>query len=209
MSGVAAVEMAQKLIEQGDEVALLILLDTERPRFYSLVLTEMVRLWDRGKHGLELVREFIKPADGTRRRQLVADVLQRKLRRARLTNAPITAVDYLYEHRTSYQRLLKKHRLKRYPGQIELLVTEDVYRFIPLLGWNGFADGGVEIHRTPGDHETVRAQNCKELGGRIRLSIDRAISLRRRQSGDAPRDQRPDSVDNVRLGESVGVAANE
>lgn len=175
VGGVVAVEMAQKLIAQGDEVALLVLLDTERPRIHSFLLTEVGRLWRRAKHVIEVLHQFWRPANGTRR-QVIAEVFQRKLRRARLTDQPITATDHIYEQRMAYQRLLKRHRLKRYPGPIVLILTEDVFPFLWLLGWKGFARGGLEIRRTPGDHETFRAQFSRELCQCLRQCIDQARS---------------------------------
>jgi len=173
VGGVVAVEMALKLKAQGDEVALLVLLDTERPRYHSFLLTEIARLWNRGKHVMEVLKQVWRPTTGTRR-QAIAEVFQRKLRRARLSDQPITATDHIHEQRMAYQRLLKRHRLKRYPGHIVLILTAEVYRFAWLLGWNGFAAGGVELHLTPGDHETFRALYSRELGQRLRQCIDQA-----------------------------------
>jgi thioesterase domain-containing protein len=167
--------MARTLIEQGDEVALLVLLDTERPRFHSFFLTAIARLRDRGEHIAEVLRQFLHPSVGTRR-QAISDVLQRKLRRVRLSKNPMTTTDYIYEQRTAYQRLLKKHRLKRYPGRIKLIVSDGVYPFVGLLGWNRFADGGLEVSRTTGSHKTFRAQYSREFGQQVRLCIDRARS---------------------------------
>jgi thioesterase domain-containing protein len=170
-----AVEMARTLLEQGDEVALLILLDTERPRFHSFLLTEVARLWDRGHHVASVLRQFLRPTEVTRS-EAIAEVIQRKLRRAGLGRHPITASDYIYQQHIKYQRLLRKHRLKRYPGRIRLIVTDDFYRWVGLMGWNGFADGGVEVSRTPGNHQTFRTQYTREFGEQLRLCIDLARS---------------------------------
>jgi amino acid adenylation domain-containing protein len=175
VGGVVAVEMARTLLEQGDEVALLILLDTERPRFHSFLLNEVMNLWHRGHHVASVLRQLLRPTEGTRS-QVISDVMRRKLRRAGLSKHPITISDYIYQQRYEYQRLLKKHRLKRYPGRIRLIVSDDIYRFVGLLGWDGFADGGVEVSRTPGNHLTFRAQYGRELGQQLRLCIDQARS---------------------------------
>ena len=175
VGGVVAVEMAQRLIAQGEEVALLVLLDTERPRFFSFVMGEVLRLKDRMKHIAGILQQFRRPAQGTRL-QVVADVLQRKLRRARLSGTPITTAEHIFEQRTAYQRLLKRHRLKRYPGHIKLIVAEDIYRFVRFLGWTGFADKGLEVIRTPGEHQTFRAQYSREFGQLLRRCIDAAQS---------------------------------
>ncbi len=184
VGGVVMVEVAQKLVEQGDEVDLLMLLDTERPRHFSRMLDEVVRLLERGRHITGLLRQLLLPGERTRR-QIISEVLQRKLRRAGLGSSAPTATDRTYQQRIAYRRLLKRHRLRRYHGRIELIVTDDVYRFVGLLGWNGFASGGLEVHRLAGDHETVRAQNAKDLGRRLRLSIDRALSQRKKWIANA------------------------
>ena len=193
VGGVVAVEMARTLLEQGDEVALLVLLDTERPRFHSFLLNEVMRLWDRGHHVASVLRQFLRPTEGTRS-QAISDVMRRKLRRAGLSKHPITATDHIYQKRVEYQRLLKKHRLKRYPGRIRLIVSEDVYRFVGLLGWNGFADGGVEVSRTPGNHQTFRAQYSREFGQQLRRCIDLARSEREKRVPDAADSPRRDAV---------------
>ena len=193
VGGIVAVEMARTLLEQGDEVPLLILLDTERPRFFSFLLNEVVRLWDRGHHVASVLRQFARPTEGTRS-QVVSDVVRRRLRRSGLSKHPIEATDYLYQKRVEYQRLLKKHRLKRYPGRIRLIVADDVYRFVGLLGWNGFADGGVEVSRTPGNHQTFRAQYGREFGQQLRLCIELAESEREKRGADAADSPRRDAV---------------
>ena len=193
VGGVAAVEMAQRLIAQGEEVALLVLLDTERPRYFSFVLGEVVRLKDRMKHVADIVQQFLRPAQGTRM-QVISDVLQRKLRRARLTETPITTTDYIFEQRTAYQRLLKRHRLKRYPGHIKLIVAEDIYRFVRFLGWTGFADGGLEVIRTPGEHQTFRAQYSRQFGQLLRRCIDGARSESEQRKADEANHALPDEV---------------
>ena len=53
------------------------------------------------KHVADIVQQFLRPAQGTRM-QVISDVLQRKLRRARLTETPITTTDYIFEQRTAY-----------------------------------------------------------------------------------------------------------
>ena len=176
VGGAVAVEIAQALKEQGEEVALLVLLDAERPMYYSSALLEIKRLWERVQHMTDVLRQFVRPVEGTRR-QVVSEVLERKLRRARLSRSPITTTDHIYEQRVAYQRLLKKHRLRRYSGHIKLIVSDDLYPFVRLLGWTGFADGGVEVLRTPGDHQTFRAQYSKEFGQQLRRCIDEARSV--------------------------------
>ena len=198
VGGVVAVEMARTLLEQGDEVALLILMDTDRPRFLSFLLNEVMGLWYRGRHVASVLRQFLRPAEGTRS-QVISDVIRRKLRRAGLSKDPITATDYNYQRRIEYQRLLRKHRLKRYPGRIRLIVSEDVYRFVGLLGWNGFADGGVEVSRTPGNHQTYRAQYSREFGQQLRLCIDLARSEREKGVPDAADSPQRDAVLRPRL----------
>jgi thioesterase domain-containing protein len=175
VGGVAAVELAQTLIEQGDEVALLVLLDTERPQFHSILVDEIARLWDLGKHIADTLWQCVRPLEGTRM-QTISAVVQSQLRRAGLSRDPLTSGEYIYRQRTPYRRLLKKHRLKPYPGRINLILSDDVFPFVGLLGWNGYVEGGLEVSRTPGNHQTFRAQYSKEFGQRLRLCVDQARS---------------------------------
>jgi thioesterase domain-containing protein len=193
VQGVVAVEMARTLMEQGDEVALLVLLDSERPRFHSFFLTGTARLWDRGRHIAQVLRQFVRPTEGTRR-QVMSDLVQRKLRRASLGKNPITATDDIYVKRVGYGQLLRRHRLKRYAGRITLILTDKVYRIIGFLGWKGFAEGGLEVYRTPGDHETFRGEYSRELGQRLRLCIDRAQSESEQRRANAAMGTPPHAV---------------
>ena len=179
VGGVVAIEMARTLLDQGEDVPLLILLDTERPRFHSFFLNEVTRLWERGRRVASVLRQFVRPTEGTRS-EVVFQILRRKLRRSGLSRHPIQATDYIYQKRVEYQQLLKKHRLKRYPGCIRLIVSDDVHRFVGFLGWNGFADGGVEVYRTPGHHRTFRAQYSREFGEQLQLCIELAESERKK-----------------------------
>jgi amino acid adenylation domain-containing protein len=180
VGGVVAIEMARKLMDQGDEVALLMLLDTARPGYFSF----LDRLFGRVTHIAGVLGQFVRPVEGTRR-QVFFEVVQRKLRRARLSNSPITAADRIHEQRTAYQRLLKGHRLQPYPGPMTLILADDFYRFARFLGWNGFAEGGLEIARTPGTHETCRTEHVGELCQLLRRCLDRARLEREHRVADS------------------------
>ena len=185
VGGVVAVELAQTLLEQGEEVALLVLLDTERPRAFSFMLNEIARLLERAKHIAGILRQLALPTERSRR-EVFSEVMHRKLRRSRLSAVPSDYDDYIYQQRVMYQQLVKKHRLKRYPGRINLIVSDDVYRVVGLLGWQGFAEGGIEIHRTPGTHQTFRAQYSREFCHRLQSCIDKARSERERIANSVP-----------------------
>jgi thioesterase domain-containing protein/acyl carrier protein len=201
VGGVVAAELARTLLEQGDEVALLILVDTARPRLLISLLNVVVRLRDRWHHVASVLRQVLRPTEGIRS-QIFSDLVRRKLRRAGLSGETITATDYFYQRRGEYQRLLRKHRLKRYPGRIRLIVSEGVYRFVGLLGWNGFADGGVEVICTPGNHQTFRTEYSREYAQQLRLCIDAARSEPEKRVPEAADSTRRDEVLRLKLGTS-------
>jgi hypothetical protein len=69
-----------------------------------------------------------------------------------------------------------------------LILADDFYRFASFLGWNGFAEGGLEIARTPGTHETCRTEHVGELCQLLRRCLDRARLEREHRVADPDRD---------------------
>jgi thioesterase domain-containing protein len=51
----------------------------------------------------------------------------------------------------------RRYKLIPFSGKIDLFRAEhqppsDLFEEDPLLGWNGMAEGGIEVHQLPGDH---------------------------------------------------------
>ena len=174
--GTVALEMAQELLRQGEEVRLLVMCDTYRPTFLRALSLELYFGWSRAKHILKVIDQIFR-ARGTMKFQLIRDLGHRKLKPVQAVNAEELASRRAYGLKVDYLRTLYRHRLKKYPGQITLLINELWYESDKYLGWKGFASGGLHVHSTPGDHFTRHLHG--ELAKRLRGFLERA------QAGDA------------------------
>jgi thioesterase domain-containing protein len=169
LGGLVALEVARRLQAEGEEVALLALLDAYGPNF------------PRRRGGSERFRmHFAKirelPVIGK------ANYLAEKLRskpmwhRGRenvMRNGAAGSVETLTYVRDSYL-----NRLQRYPGRINLFRASDVPSVVghayddPTSGWGAIADDGVQVWHVPGNHLTMLdPPHLSHLADAIRSSI--------------------------------------
>jgi amino acid adenylation domain-containing protein len=160
VGGIAALEVAQLLLKEGEDVRLMALLDTERPTAWRTFLTDLYFMRQRASHIMDVFSEIIHAKDATRR-ALVRKLIRRKLKEK----------DQFYQSKVDYRRLLYSHTPKHYAGRITLIVNEKQARFDRDLGWTGFSHNGLELHTVPGDHFTVMKQHAKEVAQVILNSI--------------------------------------
>jgi thioesterase domain-containing protein len=77
------------------------------------------------------------------------------------------------------------YRFPQYPGRVDLILCEALAteRYQPIVGrhldeylaqWEGLADGGVTVHRVPGDHRSaVRPPHVRVLATVLEQILDR------------------------------------
>jgi amino acid adenylation domain-containing protein len=173
--GVVALVMADELLRQGEEVRLLVMFDTHRPTALRSFALDLYNGWRRAKHVASVIRQIV--SSGHRlRTQLIRDLGRRKIGPAQTKTGDELALDRVYRLRIDYVRTMYRHRLKKYPGHIKLIVNEHWYKFDRSMGWNGVALGGLEIHSTPGDHWT-RYLHGEEFAKRLRGWLERAQTV--------------------------------
>jgi amino acid adenylation domain-containing protein len=173
VGGVIALEMARELIRQGEEVRLLVMVDTDRPNALRGLMMESAALGRRARHIMQVIRTILGSDHRTRMR-LIRDLGRRKLQTARPKPAGELPFDRAYRLAAGYRKLIYRHRPKKYPGRITLVVNETQYRFDKKMGWGGMAEGGLETHCTPGDHWTHVNLHSKGLAERIRACLEQA-----------------------------------
>ncbi|NOT58294.1 MAG: amino acid adenylation domain-containing protein, partial [Deltaproteobacteria bacterium] len=161
MGGVIAFEMAQQLHAQGQQVALLALLDARVPTpdeqfteedFEAKLLLDSVRYF-----GLSLdVRESLArlPQD---------ELFTRVLEQAK--SASLVPQEIEVSQAQRFVQLLKSdfratqdYVLHRYLSHVTLFKTHEELTGTspdPTLGWSAWAAGGVEVHVVPGNHATM------------------------------------------------------
>lgn len=139
--GMVALEMAQQLRAQGEEVALVALLDTfpGRPMSSAELLAKLFRmpLKEKISYSIGRVRRFATYVQRRLSRQLPPDLL--KVRQA----------CYLAESRYVPKVYTGKVTVFR-PATKSLRSVDDA-----MGGWNEWAAGGVEIHEISGRHDNM------------------------------------------------------
>ncbi len=156
--GYVAMEMARRLLGQGDEVRSLIFLDT-----YAV-------------ESKSLVERFLSLSAG----QKIAYV---KRRAERYRKGIKRRFDFMFlplavkEVRRTLAAAEAKYAVRAYPGRILLFrASERGLRGLddPTGGWNKYAAGGVEVHEIDGDHGNVLNEpNVQLLAQELRKCLER------------------------------------
>lgn len=145
MGGMVAFEMAQQLLSQGHEVALLALIEPSPPMGPG-------------------IRSLI---------DVTACYLRRVKRR--LIHHSRIALQLSQEEQKAYIRLkmklnanswaLRRYAPRPYPGRIDLFLTAETLEssIHPRLEWRNMAAGRTEIHKIPGSHNTITGFNDTEI----------------------------------------------
>jgi amino acid adenylation domain-containing protein len=156
LGGVIAFEMARQLHAAGQQVALLILFDTDNPAMPRRRYT----MWER-------LRQHTLLLKNTSLRQKLQTTVGRvkshanRWRKSLLKQASIGRQPSLYEI-FGTERILHRaqaaYRPQPYPGKVTLILPEndfEGYELLPDRGWTELSDGGIEIHHIPGGHGSM------------------------------------------------------
>jgi amino acid adenylation domain-containing protein len=163
--GVCALEIAQLLRQQGDEVAMVAMFDTynpaKAPKLISVADRIRHRLRERDALSINRILQFL----ARRTRGKTADYLLRwneyihrfKMNRNALALSGI--IDNANLHiRMIHERAFLSFQPRPFDGGIALfrpLTDLPGYKYDKDLGWGSIAKGGVEVHAIPGTHDTI------------------------------------------------------
>jgi thioesterase domain-containing protein/acyl carrier protein len=187
--GVTAYDAARQLRECGEEVALLALLDVERPtlvnywryRVREMFCISLIKFhwenlrrleWNQwpaylrgeGIGGAPIPSAFGQAADLARARaQAVLDIDHLGM------SAP-----HVELARANYRRVVRRYRPGSYAGRMAIVACEKLCRKDPALGWSGLAQKGLHTHQVPGDHETYLREYVQVAAKELRKSLDQA-----------------------------------
>lgn len=181
--GIVAYEMAQQLHRAGQEPALLVLMDTLRPDV-PFAHRALVRRFTRWSYH----REFLR-LEGRERLSYLAEAGRRLVRRAagrlrRFTGAG--PVDDVAAIQQSYSQTVHRYRPRSYPGKLTLLVSEELARVSPALGWDDLVLGGVEPHRVRGHHISYLRADVANTAQVLRECLER-VTTALHPTGQVPR----------------------
>jgi amino acid adenylation domain-containing protein len=175
VNGIVAFEMAQQLRREGEEVALLVLLDTAHPSMLGRLIADVRNGWRRVKHIAATIREIVH-ADNSRKKSLVHNLVRRKLGLSAGSSLGDSAGMDNHLYKKEFRRAMNNYRPTPYGGRITLIVNENVYRIYGDLGWNNVGTGGITIHQTRGTHSTRLTTYRKELAQLLLSCIDEVVS---------------------------------
>jgi amino acid adenylation domain-containing protein len=177
--GVVAFEIAQQLMREGEEVALLALLDTLHPSVATLELTLRQRLRIARQNGTRVkILPSLMPWLARRigRRAL-------KVRRARqLVRDGMSVPHHLREIFIfdAFASALSVYRPERYPNRIYMLQATggNLGRLLGFGdGWTSVAEKGLEVRDVPGTHlDMMYEPNVSVVAAMLRAIIDAEIT---------------------------------
>ncbi len=172
VGGIAALEVAQLLYREGEEVRLLALIDTQRPTRSTTLRNHLYFTLQRGRHMRQVFSEIIR-SGGRTRSEMIRGLMHRRLG---LASSEVRVMDRFYKMKVRYRRLLYSHGLKPYPGRVTLIVSEEQAGIGLDRGWAGAAQGGVEVHRLPGDRYSILTNHGKQVAKVIRDAINEGMN---------------------------------
>ena len=182
IGGIVAHEMARLLAASGDEVELLVLLDTEPPSRAGLkhfVASERSERW----RNFWQVR-IAQPARdhlGKLSRMTLGGKLRYILERATRRNRPRTngsTPSPLDDRKllTDYPRVLLSHVIQPYGGKLTLVIDETSHAASGTLGWENIHRGVLDVHVLPGDHISYIREHRTAVAEKLRELIRSATS---------------------------------
>jgi acyl transferase domain-containing protein len=195
--GVVAFDMARRLTEMGETVALLALIDTPNPRMPIRQVTPMARLVGDGlRVRLQRITSGGVPylVAAVRRKRDESRALAQKAaeereieeleRRGEILPVALRSVQL----RNNFERVFARYEPKPWPGHAVLFRAADVdFMFAhggPNYGWDAFIQAGVDVVEVPGNHQTILLganadQLVKSLGQAIETVQGSFVQTRR------------------------------
>jgi thioesterase domain-containing protein/acyl carrier protein len=171
LGGALAFEMAQQLIGQGQEVALLALLDAGYPGLTKRTATLAHKLWLCARNLRYLSRHDVLDLYKVR-------VLNRVLKRPYVPSSEELMWRALVESAALHKlpEAFRSYKVRPYPGRIVMFRPRLHLRlFEEHMGWKQVAKGGVQVHQVPGSHETmVMEPHVRHLAARLKQHLSTA-----------------------------------
>ncbi len=139
--GMVAYEMAQQLTAMGDEVPLLVLIDTHAPRLHAVAMKEDTR--------------FYQPL----KEAILRNTAESRLRKG----LPIHGRLRHFHIIDTYHRAMLAYEPKPYRGRLTVFKAKNTRGAIDL-GWHEFAVGGFDLQIVPGDHtDLIKAPHVARI----------------------------------------------
>ena len=184
IGGVVAYEMARQLLAEGEQIALLVLLDTGRP---SRAALQRFRAGDRVERWQQLLEARVRRPARDHLQKLaelpiggkIRYLWKRTLRRGRRATGDGGAPSLLAQRKVlmHYPLLLMGYEVGSYRGKVTLLVPEESHRRFGNQGWDDVEIGELDVHVVPGDHVSYIREEAPAVAATLRGIIERASEV--------------------------------
>jgi thioesterase domain-containing protein len=182
--GIAALEMAQQLLAQGQEVGLLVFLDTVKPGAYTP--KPIVQRW--GYHLRKLAKSgptyFLDKLN--HKWQQFRQQRSKSQQLAQASEAsPASAHAQHAAERLTFHQLCQSYVPQPYSGRLAIFRASDRdetdiyfhYQLDSQLGWGDLATGGIDIYPVPGDHlGLLKEPHVQVVGEQLKACLEQAQS---------------------------------
>ena len=197
--GVIAYEAARQLRERGEEVALLALLDVERPtlanywryRVREMLCISLIKFHWENLRRLEWKRwpaylrgEGTGGAPSPSAFGQAADLLRARAQAVLDIDHLGKSAPHVERARTNYRRVVRRYRPGAYAGRMEIVACEKLYCEDPTLGWSGLVQNGLHTHQVPGDHDTYLREHVHVTAQQLSALIEEAQVPAEHGAGD-------------------------
>jgi amino acid adenylation domain-containing protein len=170
--GLIALEIGRRLIEQGEQVPLLGLLDTLPPgmKRKNSLPTRLIIHWDnlRAAESLRDVAAYISK----RIQRLVLRMIKLQPIRRLVEISKISVRD----KNASASVAVAWYAPMPYPGDVVLFMVSERPWYMtwdPMVGWKDFIQGHLEIRKVPGNHMTLlKEPHVRELARQLKDRMD-------------------------------------
>lgn len=164
--GLVAYEIATRLIDEGDSVNLIALLDTPNPALKSdLSVTDAMQfhksyLIDRFKKYIHMLlrcdfKQMTHSGLAFMSTKFGSFFLPAMKAVFRLVNKPLPTVFGAHDPTTTFSKAWRSYVPKPYAKSVVFFRVQDrgpEYDHDPSMGWDLYVKGGVQVHVVPGDH---------------------------------------------------------
>jgi aspartate racemase len=174
IGGIIAFEIAQQLKSDNQQVGPLILIDTLYP---ASALPPHLRRVDRYliSHFLNRARIHLGTLSNQTGGQGLGYMFGRVKTIGRMLESRYSATELVgnvgQAGNHGYLKAVADYRAEIYHGKIVLMVTEEIYRTNPTMGWSELAHGGLEIYQIAGDHLTCIKEQADSTAKLIRSCL--------------------------------------
>jgi thioesterase domain-containing protein len=197
VGGLIAFEMAQRLLGERQEVALLLLLDTWCPtlpgvlhyRYIEQTATLFAARRAIARRGVAEVGRVLQdhvrdrppfaPVQSLRYAVNVARTLARVARpwvtAVNAVGKPAAGAERIEAAGANYVRRAMRYRPRVYPGRITLMVSASNDRLGLAKPWQALAGGGLVVRPVPGDHDSYLRETPETAAAILEECIDEAL----------------------------------